>query len=341
MANEPNEDYMDKYFADAGVAVDETPNGASTESGTANDTTAGKEDDIFKEAVGEDSVSSASDGGDKSKPEDKKPVVDPTKAELPVGALRLADGTIVAPGAERRHYENMQLARQREQLAKNELNTANQNYTNLKTKYEQLEGSLKQLSLESPEDVTTAISLYKGLQVDTVGTLTKLLAEAKAKGYTIEGLGAQVDTAAITTLLDRKLEPSAIEKQHQQQQQQAVELENELKQFVTDFPDALTHEAYIAAVIDEEFKNTGKALSLRDAMFALKEKVVDQGLDWGQPLGPQIEARKAQNAPAPRPNGRLPDNTANPIDPGKTFAPENDSSDAIVRAAMRESGYKV
>lgn len=349
MANETEDknenalSYMDSHFENAGIEIDDTSDGASTESGASTETSSTS--DQVKGADGKDTISSDGDKAGKSGKEKEGSSVDPAKSELPAGALKLNDGTVVAPGQERRWYDNMNLARQRETIAKNDLNTATQKFTNLEAKYNTLETTVKSIGLERPEDVTAAVSLYKDLQRDVSGTLAKLLAEAKSKGYALEGLSSTVDTAAITALLDRKLEPSAGDKQRQQQEHAAAELETEIQEFVRDFPDALTHEAYIASVIDEEAKN-GKILTLREAMFALKDKVINQGLDWDQPLGPQIEARKkALVTPIaeekPRNGGRLPLGASEEIDSAKIFTPDNDTSDAIVRASMREAGLKV
>lgn len=338
--------YMDSHFEAAGIDLKDEANGSDTTSGEASTTSAAETSDQVKGADGKDSVSGDGDKSKQQGKEEKGKSADTSKPDaLPAGALKLNDGTIIQPGQERRWFDNMQLARQQTTIAKNELNTANQNYNNLKTKYEALENSVKHIGLEKPEDVSTAVSLFKDLQRDVVGTLTKLLAEAKSKGYSIEGLGSTVDTAAITALLDRKLEPSVGDKQRQEQERIAQDLDKELNQFIQDFPDALVHEAYIASVIDEEAK-AGRQVTLRDAMFALKEKVINSGLDWAQPLGPQLEARKKapeqqQQDQRPRTPGKLPVGASEEIEPGKVFAADNDTSDAIVRAAMKEAGLRV
>lgn len=338
--------YMNQHFEAAGIEnEDQTDPNASSESGTSSDSASTQ--DQVKGADGKDSVGSTGNQGKQPGEKEKGQTADPAKPELPAGSIKLQDGTIVNAGQERRWFDNMNLARDRERIAKNDLNTVTQKFNSLETKYKALETSVSQIGLEKPEDVSSAISLFKDLQRDVVGTLTKLLAEAKSKGYSIDGMGSTVDTAAITALLDRKLEPSDDTKRRQEQERQAQELETELQEFIRDFPDALTHEAYIASVIDEEAKN-GRVLTLRDAMFALKEKVINDGLDWAQPLGPQIEARRKARTPpqqqqqeVPRQGGRLPLGASEEIDTAKIFTPDNDSSDAIIKASMREAGLKV
>jgi hypothetical protein len=90
---------------------------------------------------------------------------------------------------------------------------------------------------------------------------------------------------------------------------------------------------------------TGNPLSLQDAYFALKQRVINDGLDWSKDLGPQLEARKQagqqQQQTKPRNQGRS-NVDPNPVDPTKVIQPEREmDSDSIVRAAMQEAGFKI
>lgn len=351
----PNEtedtSFMDAHFEAAGI--ENEPTGAETTSGTGNETTpSSSASDQIQGTTGKDSISGGVNSDTEQKPKEEPKVAadpksgqqQPAKDQLPAGALKLQDGTIIQPGAERRWFDNMNLARDRERIAKQDLNTATQQRNTLQTKYNELESTVKKIGLEDPQQVSSAVGLYQDLQRDPVGTVTKLLAELKAKGHTVDGIGSQVDTRAISAILDQRLKPSEQQQQQQSQQEIDKEVQEEVTSFLRDFPDAVTHEAYIAKVVDGEAAK-GNQVTLRDAYFALKERAINDGLDWTQPLGPQLIARRnagQQQQQVPRTPGRQAVlQSSEEIDPAKVIQPDNDTSDAIVKAAMREAGLKV
>lgn len=333
---------MMKAFENAGIVEDNTEDksneaqdGSDTKGG---DTNAGtdKTDKVEGDA-GKDSLSGKPDGGKKQGKEEKgKDVVDPND-------LKLADGTVVKAGAERRHYETAKIAQQKLGIAHTELNDIRAKNTQLETKYTELSNTVKQLGFEDPTQVASAVTLYKDLTRDPKGTMIKLLAEMKALGHTFEGVGGTIDTAALQQLLDARLPNQSSQEQQKPTQEQVNEqATKDVQEFVGRFPDAITHEAHIAALIDRSVE-IGKPLSLTDAYFMLKERVVADGLDWSKDLGPQIEARKTtpkQPDVKPRTQGRAVDASA--VDPDKVIQPERDmDSDSIVRAAMQEAGFKI
>lgn len=335
---------MEKIFSDAGIEPD------VVDEGTGNDTTSATEvkgsdttgstapTSEVKGAPGKDSVGDGTDGVKKPGKEKETKVTDNP------GDLKLADGSVVKAGAERRHYETAQIARQQLNAAKGELNTANQKYSTLETKFNTLNETIGKIGLENPEQVSDAVKLYKDLARDPKGTVTKLLAELKAMGHTFDDIGGAVDTQLILSQLNQKKtseEPKGPTKEDIDKQ-----AATEVAAFVTAYPDAVTHEQHIAALIDRA-REGGQMLSLSDAYFALKQRVVNDGYDWLKPLGPQLEARKAAaaapNNPKPRTNGRVPtDNGTQKLDASKTVHPERElDSDSIVRAAMAEAGYQI
>lgn len=343
---EPNFDYLNDTIESTGVKLEsetppesggnETQDGASTQSGAS--TQAGAETGKVEGADGKDNLSGTSDNGKQPGKEEKgKGAV----AAEPPGTLTLKDGSKVAPGAERRWYENAQLARAREIDVRNQLNTANQNYKNIEAKYTELSSAVKQIGFDKPDEMKVAVSLYTDLGRDPVGTVTKLLAELKAKGYSIDGIGSNVDTRAITEILDRKLQPSAEQQQRQTQEQISQEVDREVNDLFGRFPDARQHEAMLARVVEVE-ASKGNQIPLVEAYFALREKCINEGLDWTKPLPPQLDARKAgqqQQQNAPRQGGRAVAAAASEeIDPAKVFQPKSDSTADIVRAAMQEAG---
>ena len=337
---------MEKVFAAAGIEPDENQNagenndtqtGTSTESGDTDKAKTSEE----QGAAGQDSLSSKPDSGKKpgDKTEEKKVTGNPNDLTLP-------DGSVVKAGAERRHYETAQLAKQNERAVRNDLTREQTAHNELKTKYNSVVETVKQIGLEDPAAVSSAVRLYKDLSSDPIGTMTKLLAELKAKGHTFDGIGSAVDTAAITSLIDARL-PAKVESTEELQHKTNSEIDHEVNQFLEDFPDAITQEVHIAALIDRAAAQ-GQVLPLRDAYTMLRNQVIKDGLDWSKPLGPQIEARKAtqqaqtQTQQQERVSGRGGVNAGvSQTDPALSFIPERDDSDSIVRAAMKEQGYKV
>jgi hypothetical protein len=357
--SEPDFSYLDDAIEATGVElVNDEAKGPDSQSGQTDSSQSGTSaSDKIEGADGKDKLSGEDDKSAKPGEEKKAPSADGAKlgevkpGPQPDGSLVLQDGKKINAGAERRYWDQWQFARQRETVAKNELNTAKQNYENLQTKYTALEGSVKALGLADPAEASVALQMYKDLQADPPAFLTKLLAEAKAKGYKIEGLAGAVDTAAITQILDQKLKPSETEQREAKAQEIAQQVENEISELLTNYPDALTHEAFIAAVVESEAKQ-GRQVSLVDAYVSLKQKVLDDGLDWTQPLGPQLQARRQQGQqqqqqqkqddPPRQPGRHVQVGASEEISPDKVFAAENEySTDDIVRAAMREAGMKV
>lgn len=333
---------MMRAFENAGI-VDEKPEAAEegsdneTKTGTdteSGNTTSGSEGtDKVEGAVGKDSLGSKTDG-------DKKPGKEKeTKDAGNPGDLKLTDGSVVKAGAERRHYESAQIARQKLGLAETALTTKTTEFDTLKTKYDELSSTIAKVGLEKPEEVSAAVTLYKDLNRDPAGTMKKLLAEMKALGHTFEGIGSEIDNAAITAIIDARLPKTSQEHQALTPEQVNEQASKDVNEFMTKFPDAITHEQHIAALIDRSVEN-GKPISLQDAYFLLKERVVADGLDWSKPIGPQVEARKTtqQTQQKPRTPGRTAADTTI-VDPNNVIQPEKElDTDSIVRAAMQESG---
>jgi hypothetical protein len=354
--NTPEPDFMAQHFADAGIVEeknegDSSESGTNTESGNSTEGTAPSQDQIKGES-GKDSLGGAKDGGSKQgkEKEGKNP-----GDNLPPGALKLKDGTVVAAGAERRWFDQMNLARDRLRDTTNQLNTINQKFTNLQTKYDAVANTVKDMGLMDPQHMTIAVKMFNDLQANPTAFVTNLLAELKAKGHNIDALAPGVDTRAIEAILDRRLGPSEQGQGKKTAEQVAQEVDAEVQELIGSFPDALMHEAYIAAFVDQAAQS-GVNLPLRDAYFQLRERVINDGLDWTQPLGPQLQARKEaaqggqqkqqqqpqEKQPAPRPNGRLPQGASEEIDPQKAVAvAANSSWDDIIRGSMQDAGYKI
>lgn len=339
---------LEKDEASAGNEGADTTAGTEAESGKGADTSTAQTQDKVEGTPGKDSLGSGGDDKQQQGKEEKGKGANPPGD--PPGTITLQDGTKVRGGAERRWYEQGQLARAREIQVRAELNTANQKFQNVNAKYEELSKAVQQIGLDKPDDMSAAVALYKDLGKDPVGTVTKLLAQLKAAGYTVDGIGSAVDTQAITNILDRKLQPSAEQQGRQTQEQIDREVEQEITDLFQRFPDAKTHEAMLARVVEVEAAN-GNTIPLVEAYFRLRESAIHNDLDWSKPLGPQIEAKKQsgqqqqqqqqQQPQAPRVPGRPVGAASEEIDPAKVIQPASDSTGDIVKAAMREAGMNV
>lgn len=299
--------------------------------------------------VGEASVGGKQDGGNQQgKKQEGQGAADP---ELKAGDIRLQDGTIVRAGAERRHFENSRILKTEVGDLKNQLNTSNQKYTNLETKYNELKTTVSQLGFEEPARVSAAVRLYKDLAANPVETMTKLLAELKGKGHTFDGIGGTVDTLAIQNMLVDSLPQQQQQQQTPEQVQQRIQEEaaQEALEFLGQFPDARMHEGVIANIL-EAATQQGQSPSLRDVYFRLRQSVAANGLDWDKPLQPQIDARKqaqSQQQQQQQPGTQKPFNgvrggmtvetQSENIDPFKTST--GNTRESAILDAMRENGY--
>lgn len=304
----------------------------------------GEEDGKQQQDAGQDSS-----GGDKNDNKQQAPDGKGKKDKEQAGTtnngdLRLADGTVVKGGAERRHYEKARLFEQQLSMAKNELQQANNSRQQLQNELNTLKQTVQQVQGADPAHVATGVKLVRDLSRDPVGTLKTLLTEAIGAGYTIDGIAAGIDAAAIRQSLEAKLQPYIDAAQQQQQAQQTdQEIEQEVGQFFAQYPDARLHDELIAGVMQKN-----PQLSMTEAYYQLKLAVVDRGLDWSQPLVPQMQAgEQQQQSPQqqqqkPMPNGRTPANATQATPADKIpVAHESTDMSSIVKQAMRESGLKI
>lgn len=346
---------MDKHFEAAGIDV-------STDANVNNDTTTGTDNqdgnsteqgetnnDQINQAVGTDRVGGKDDGGQEQRPKEKgQSANSATKPELKPGDIQLRDGTIVKGGAERRWFDQMQVARQEASVVKQENNTLRQKLQNAETKLQSISEATAALGMEDPVQVSRAVRLYKDLQQNPTQVVTKLLAELKQLGHNIEGLGSAVDNSVLQQL-NQRIEQLSAKPQQFNNEQFENEITAEVTQFLGKFPDAVTHEAMIASLMNESVAK-GQPLSMEQAYFQLKQAAAYHGLDWSQPLLPQIQAKRNQQQQqqqqqqnrAPITNGRpaAAVNSTQEINPVHTPNASEDKDD-IIRQAMRENGYNV
>jgi hypothetical protein len=300
---------------------------------TATEGTEQKTDDT-KPTEGSDEQKPADKDSSGNKPDSTKQQGKEEKPEAPLrpGDLRTPEGGIVRAGAERRFYETAQ-------LAKRQLETVNAAHEVTKQQVQQLQSQVQAFQTAAtatgalpPEQAIAATRLYSDLARDPLGTVTKLLAELKSKGHTIDGIGSAVDTQAIQLMIKQN-QPQPVVNQQDNAEQEAAK---EVGIFFSTFPDAVMHDEILGEII-----TTHPNLSLQDAYFHLRNSVIQRGLDWSKPIKPQLQPQQQQQTNTqqqqqkPMVNGRAP---ADIVEDKITLTPQaGETFDDIIRAAMQDA----
>lgn len=317
----------------AATTGDENAEGQDQNTGAeagSEQTTLTPEGDKKPAAVAGDQPSGKPDGSVQSGQEAKGKGPDNTKG------LKLADGTVVPDGAARRWFDTARVAQDQLKDAKRQTETIRQQLTEAQAKVQGFESAQQISGALPPQQLQAATLLYRDLMRDLPGTLTKLLAEAKAAGHSIDGIGGAVDTAAIAHLINNQGKRSETEQPTQEQIN--AQADREVGEFFASKPDAVMHEEVIAQILQKHPETP-----ILEIYYALKQDVIAKGLDWSQPLAPQVAAMKArvpsstpQSQQAPMLSGRA---AATVAEEKVVYTPaDGETIDDIVRAAMRDSG---
>jgi hypothetical protein len=156
-----------------------------------------------------------------------------------------------------------------------------------------------------------------------------------------------MDLQAVGRMIDNKMAPLT---QQQQQEQQAQRVRAEAQVTLDNFLQT-HHEAEANLSTIAEMLKHQPGLSLHDAYLRLVQWSAQNGLDYSQPLAPQIAARQQpqpnqpQNQPQgnnqrPLPQGRSAASGAAPVGGAAQFN-ENSSWSDIIRDSMRETGMQL
>jgi hypothetical protein len=229
---------------------------------------------------------------------DGKPIVERQITKAPNGNLIDERGNIVdehgvilaAAGKARRTYEengrlketNRTLA---EKAASTELQLREVNYLN---------GVPAKFGL-SNDEVATALD-YAGRMKrgDLLGVAKDILAQIAAAGHNVSDLlgkdvGDSIDMKAVTALLDRRLGPITQQREQQTQDNESmVAARAAYNDFLENNENADVHEDAIARLAKTD------GISPQAAYNRLYKFAVDNGLDFNEPLGPQVLARREQ-----------------------------------------------
>ena len=201
----------------------------------------------------------------------------------------------------------------------------------------------------SKEDQITSLNVMAAFLKDPVKTLEQLVIEVKSKGYHIPfldtGITPGMDTAAIQRMVDQRMAPITDAKK---QEQELIQRQDAARATLDDFLDTNPEGVHNLTVL-AEMMTKEPGLSLNSAFVKLIKWCTMSGLDYSQPIAPQIAAKQT-NPPAgntvqmptqPRNQPPLPSNRqtreATPMVDAATFN-ENTSWEDIIRHAMSASG---
>ena len=257
--------------------------------------------------------------------------------------------TVAQGGIERRVFEEGQ----RHARENNQLKVQLQ-------QHQQALGSITEVTREAarlnvqPQDQIAAIRVMSDFLRDPVRTLQYLVEEVKSKGYPIpfleQGVSPGMDLNAIQRMIDNKMQP--ITQQHQQtlqQQQLRQNAEHELNGFLNENNDAQENLDVLAEMLQAQ-----PTLTIQAAYTKMIRWAHENGLDWTQPLKPQVAAAQQGQQPThqqptqqptrrPLPGRRSGGNGAQPVNGQDTTQQfnENASWADIIRSAMHESNLRI
>ena len=204
----------------------------------------------------------------------------------------------------------------------------------------------------APQDQVIAIRVMADFMRDPVKTLEGLVAEVRSKGYTLpflqQGVSQGMDMDAISRLIDNRLAPITQQRQQEQQLAQYREqAQRDLDTFTGENPESVNNLDVLTEMLQAQ-----PGLPLQHAWTKMIRWAHENGLDWTQPLKPQIaqlrqqQPTSQQQQPQPRPlpgrrsasqTGAARVNGAG----GGTQYNENASWSEIIRSAMQEHGVQL
>lgn len=241
------------------------------------------------------------------------------------------DGNIIAKaGAERRFYEeNLRLKRERDNFNTNTLPIIKKNYESMRIKVASYENAMKAMKADdlSPDDVSMGIELIRSWKKSPEETMKFLLTQAKSYGINIQSDNSATDMAAISQMLDQKLQPFIQERENiirnQQISQRSKQIYND---FVNRYPDAKIHAKELAYLYR---KNPN--MGLDGVYYQLKNHYLENGYNFNTPLAEIINKKPNNTVPFNSPNVNQ---TVNAQKIKQPIASVNKSYDDIIKETM-------
>ena len=206
-----------------------------------------------------------------------------------------ANGNVIAKaGAERRFYEeNVRLKQQKADFDNRILPQIKQNYNAMMAKVTAYEETYKamQASDMTPEDVNLGIELVRQWRKSPEETLKFLLTQAKSYGINIEGHASAIDAAAISQMMDQKLQPFVQEREEAIRQQEVLANARKIHtEFYQRYPDAKIHNKELAYL----YKKNPNA-SLDAVYWQLRNHYAENGYDFNTPLAEIVNKSQTDN----------------------------------------------
>lgn len=156
------------------------------------------------------------------------------------------------------------------------------------------------------EEYNEGITLISNWKKNPVETAREIVARTLTLGYNVTDIlgknaGDALEMKAVSQLVKQATAPLEQQQQAAARQAQAnTQAETAYNQFIAQFPDAELHAEPIANLM-------GKGRSAERAYFEVKMFALEHGLDFTQPLGPQVVAmQQRQNGQRPTDQQRAP-----------------------------------
>lgn len=162
--------------------------------------------------------------------------------------------------------------------------------------FKELQTTVQNFGL-SPQEAQIGFQLASSWKTDPGGTIQKLLTYAASKGIKVEGAPAPAVTREmLASIVEEKLSPVLQKaRQEEQAQQYQLDAQRQATEFLTEYPDAATHQSDIATIM-QKYNFTPQR-----AYLELYKYAAQNGLDWNQPLAPQVRAKQANPNPVTTP----------------------------------------
>lgn len=269
--------------------------------------------------------------------EDKKPAA-PAPAHKPSEDLLDAQGQVVAKaGPERRLYERTQQLTRALEGTRAETDELKKQLAEARAT-----NNIVQQHGLSLADADAGLQLVKQFKQRPIDVARHILQETMKLGHSLndiigQGGGPQsLDMRAMTQLLDERLGPLQRREDEAQKQREIEErAQREYTQFLVQHEHADLHEPVIVALMQRE------NLAPSAAYYKMQAWAYQNGLDFSQPLGPQIQARRSNPQGAQKPMSPGSDAGAITTQEAVPFASADDDWDSIVKQQMRANGLAV
>jgi len=254
-----------------------------------------------------------------------------------------AEGKIIArAGSERRMYEKLQRTERSSQFFEGEVNRLQQEGEQVKA----LNGLPEKYKLNEQE-VGLGLQIIDQLKTNPVEAGRWILQEVMKSGYNLQQILGEVegvptssmDMGAITRIIQEQLQPITSKFQEQESAtQSATDNQRNAERFIA------THE-YADLHIDPivNLMKQNPQMSSERAYFEVRQYAQANSLDFSQPLGPQIEARRNAGTNVPtQPNRVMPNGNA--ASTTETQKPDTSSADddwdSIINQSMFDAGMQ-